>query len=149
MALIHRLLVPTDFSDCARHALDHAIEQARAFDAPVVIVHVYAPPMIYTPDGLMLLPLWNEPEHRASLQDTLATLAAEVRQRGVPEVSTQLLDGSAWQEITRTASASQCDLIVMGTHGRSGLKHMLLGSVAERVVRKAPCPVLTVGPRAL
>ena len=147
MALIHRILVPTDFSDGARHALDYAVEQARAFAASLVLAHAHTPPMIYAPEGVMLTPLWDEPELRAQLADSLAKLAAEVRERGIAEVSTQLLDGTPWQEIVRAAAEDKCDLIVMGTHGRGGLKHLFLGSVAERVVRKAPCPVLTVGAR--
>jgi nucleotide-binding universal stress UspA family protein len=144
--MFQRILVPTDFSETAQRALDHAIEVARAFEASIHLVHVHSLPMVYTPDGVMMGPLWNEADVRTDLQQGLSRAAAEVRARGIPEVTTELLDGPAWQEIVKAATDGGAELIVIGTHGRSGLKHFLLGSVAEHVVRKATCPVLTVGP---
>jgi nucleotide-binding universal stress UspA family protein len=67
-----------------------------------------------------------------------------VRMRGVTDVGTRLAEGVAWHEIVETARSEECDLIVVGTHGRSGIGHVLMGSVAEKVVRKAGCPVLAV-----
>jgi len=146
MSLFQNILVATDFSEHAQRALDHAVELARMCNAAIHIVHSHALPMVYTPDGVVMGPLWNEADVRTDLSKGLEKVVADVRARGVPEVTSQLLEGQAWQEIVKAASDGGADLIVLGTHGRSGLKHLLLGSVAEHVVRKATCPVLTVGP---
>jgi nucleotide-binding universal stress UspA family protein len=148
MQLIHKVLVPTDFSDCADRALDHAIELCRAFSTPLVIAHVYVPPRVIVPDGYVT-PLVEEPLVRAEIEAGLGRLAARARERGVAKAEVILGEGVAWREVIRLAKENECDLIVMGTHGRGAIGHLLLGSVAEKVIRKAECPVLTVGPRSL
>jgi nucleotide-binding universal stress UspA family protein len=142
----HKLLVATDFSEGADHALDYAIELARPLRAPVLLVHVFEPPLVVTPDGTATLPVDLAQLH-ADLEAGLATRAARARDRGITQVETAIGEGVAWREIVRMARDGRCDLIVTGTHGRSGLAHLLLGSVAEKVVRHADCAVLTVGPR--
>jgi nucleotide-binding universal stress UspA family protein len=146
VALFHKILVATDFSDTARGAIAHAVELAKLADASLYLVHVLTLPVVYAPEGVVLGPSWSVAELRADLENALSKLAAEVRARGIPEVSMQLLIGTAWDEIVRAAAEQGCDLIVIGTHGRGGIKRLLLGSVAEHVVRTSPCPVLTVGP---
>lgn len=146
MALVNRILVPTDFSETARRAFEYAVELARLAKAPLRIVHAHALPVVYVAEGVFVPPVWNEAEVRLELEQSLAKLAAEARERGVADVSTKVLEGGAWPVIVKAAEEGGFDLIVMGTHGHGGLKHLLLGSVAEHVVRKAGCPVLTVGP---
>jgi nucleotide-binding universal stress UspA family protein len=148
MALIHRILVPIDFFAPAQRALDHAVELARAFSAPLILAHVHAPPIVVLPDGVITVPIPDELAVRAQLEGGMAKLVQSVRDRGLSDVAQVIVDGTPWREIVRLAADCACDLIVMGTHGRGGLKHLLLGSVAEHVVRRAPCPVLTVGPKA-
>jgi universal stress protein A len=144
MALINKILVPTDFSDCANRALEYGAEVANRFAAPLVLVHVYANPVMAVPDGFVMM----TPVDMASMLAQLEQGIGQARQRaqalGVAKVDTRVLEGTAWQEITRVANDTHCDLIIMGTHGRSGLAHLLLGSVTEKVIRHATCPVLTV-----
>jgi len=146
MALVNRILVPTDFSETAQRALDYAIELASALKVPLRIVHAHVLPVVYAAEGVWATPVWSEAEIQADLAKGLTKLGVLARERGVVEVSTALLVGPAWQQIVSAATEGGEDLVVMGTHGRSGLKHLLLGSVAEHVVRKATCPVLTIGP---
>lgn len=145
MALIQRILVPTDFSDCAKRAIDYATELCKSLSAALVVVHVYAPPTVYLPDGVWTLPV-TDADMRKELNTGLEKLAADARAVGIRDVSTVLTEGNAAHEIGCVARDQHCDLIVMGTHGRSGVKHLLLGSVAEQVIRRADCAVLTVRP---
>jgi nucleotide-binding universal stress UspA family protein len=141
---IHRILVPTDFSEAAHKALEYAAELAKLYEAPLTLAYVNAPPM-YVPDALMYMPPGNMAEILDALEKDLGKLQREARELGAREVTTKLVQGTPWYEIVELAAAGKYDLIVMGTHGRGGFSHLLLGSVAEKVVRKAPCPVLTVG----
>ena len=144
MALIHKVLVPTDFSEGASRALDYAAEIAAPLGAPLLLLHVYALPGVYTPDGVVPLPMPAQVDFDAGLERGLSQLVERARSLGVAEVQSRSVTGDAWREIVRAAKESGCDLIVMGTHGRSGLEHLILGSTAERVIRKAHCPVLAV-----
>lgn len=147
MALITRILVPTDFSDCARRALEYSAELASKLSASVVLLHVYMPPIVYMPEGV-----WTLPDAmidvRNDLEQALNKLAVQARELGVRQVDTAVIEGDPAHQVVKHAEKERCDLIVMGTHGRGALKHLVLGSVAEKVVRRASCPVLTVGPRA-
>jgi nucleotide-binding universal stress UspA family protein len=140
---IRTIVVGTDFSEIADAALDQAIELARRLDAGIVIVHAYELPIYGFPDGALLA----TPEVAARLADhAQAGLDAVVRGRrncGVP-IQGHLRQGVPWEEILAAARTAKADLVVVGTHGRRGLAHALLGSVAERVVRAAGSPVLTV-----
>jgi nucleotide-binding universal stress UspA family protein len=143
MIVLKRILVPTDFSQCSDAAVRYARALAEAFQASLHLLHVVQDP--YTqpwaaeafpaPLGEML----GQWEEQARLR--LGTLVGE-QERATTTTATVV--GSPFFEIVRYAAEQQIDLIVIGTHGRGPIGHMLLGSVAEKVVRKAPCPVLTV-----
>jgi len=144
MISLERILVPTDFSDHSRQAIKYACELAKRFGAELHLLHVvqpltthvsYGPPI---PDA-ELLP--REQPAREVL-DALAEPGLD----DVSRVERSVLTGTPFVEIVRCAKHKDANLIVMGTHGRTGLVHALIGSVAEKVVRKAPCPVLTVRP---
>jgi universal stress protein A len=139
-----KILVPVDFSPQSAEAVRYAADLSRRCEASVELLHVfqtttYALPESYVvPAGSQLQAIMNEFES----QLCAAKRAAE--DAGALHVETQLLHGGVATEILRCAREHECDLLVMGTHGRTGMKHMLLGSVAEYLVRVAPCPVLTV-----
>ena len=138
MAPIRTILHPTDFSGPADLAFGVACALARDFGARLVVLHVVEFPANVYPEAtrhedpaLRHPALWDKVRR---LRPPSPAAAVEYR----------LADGDAAAEVVRAAGETGSDLIVMGTHGRSGLKHLLMGSVAEQVVRKAPCPVLTV-----
>ena len=141
---IRKILVPTDFSPRSDAALDYAAALATALNAAVHLVHVVEEPFaggeweMYVRD-----PQEIRDQLDADARSRLATTAGRLDPRAVP-VSTGIRHGSAFDGILYEAKAIGADLIVMGTHGRSGLSHLMLGSVAERVIRGAHCPVLTV-----
>ena len=143
MSEIRRILSPVDFSDTSEHALSYAIDLASRLGADVQLVHVYQIPAYALPDGALIA----QPDYIAKLTDELQReLDDLVRRFSGHEVKLEghLVQGVPYVEITRVAKEKGADMIVMGTHGRTGLKHLLLGSVAERVVRTAEVPVLTV-----
>lgn len=144
---LKRILVPTDFSEASTPALDLAIAFAQRFEAEIILFHAHEMPAYVFPDGV--LPVTPEVlgELQRSVMAELDRLAVRIREAGVV-VTTRSGIGVHDFEICRAAKESSADLIVMGTHGRTGLRHVLLGSVAEKVVRRAPCPVLTVRPEA-
>ncbi len=141
---IKRILFPTDFSQNAEYVFQYALTFAREFGAKLYVVHViYFPPQMPEYDiGQVIDGLVKNAEKR------LKKLIEKTKEREVifyPEVRV----GVEYSEITNLAEKQKIDLIVMGTHGRTGLAHAFLGSVAERVVRHAPCPVLSVKPPAI
>ena len=138
----HHILVPHDFSDTAEHALSFAVDLAGKLGAHITLVHAYDVPNYGYPDGVAVTVDVIGNIQRAA-QSALDGVAARARRSGV-EVDALLRQGAAWSEIDASAQETGADLIVMGTHGRHGLARALLGSVAEKVVRTAPCPVLTV-----
>jgi len=141
---VQRILVPMDFSDTARKALQYAVPFAVAFEAEVVVVHVLQPFSI-PPEIGYAPPQWavTQRELMESAREGLDTLCVrEISARARSEVLVR--EGVPWQEIVAAAREHKADLIILATHGRTGLKHALLGSVTERVVRHAPCPVLVV-----
>jgi nucleotide-binding universal stress UspA family protein len=147
MKPIQRILVPVDFSASSRAALEAAAFLAEKLGASVDVLHVWEPPgyvgpevMIHMP-GKTGLPL-VEFAHTEAGRD-MERFLADFGKRGL-RVSGRLETGLAVQTILRVAGDDHYDLIVMGTRGRTGLSHLMLGSVAERVVRRAACPVLTV-----
>ncbi|HEY7956476.1 MAG TPA: universal stress protein [Polyangia bacterium] len=145
---IHRILVPTDFSEPSERALEVAIELARRFGARLFLFHAYVAPSYVFPEGLEPTTPELVEQLERTMRAELELRAVRVRTAGVTaEVGTGV--GPHDQEICRRARELGADLIVMGTHGRTGIRHALLGSVAEKVVRRAPCPVLTVRPDAL
>jgi nucleotide-binding universal stress UspA family protein len=148
--MIKRILVPVDFSAPSLRALDYAVELGRALRAKLVLLHAVEP-VSYAVAGDMyglgmdLGNVYLQIERAARAR--LAGLAGQVRTRRAA-VRAVLASGTAHQVILDTAKASKADLIVMSTHGRSGLSHVLIGSVAERVIRTATCPVLTIPDRS-
>jgi nucleotide-binding universal stress UspA family protein len=133
------ILVPTDFSEPSANALRYARAFAENFNAALHLLHVLEVP-VFT--GWEAPPLVLEDLEQGARNQLERLLTAEERQQFRAQLV--LLNGSPFVEIVRYAREQGVDLIVMGTHGRGPIAHMLLGSVAERVVRKAPCPVLTV-----
>jgi nucleotide-binding universal stress UspA family protein len=144
MKAIRSILVPTDFSDCARHALAEAVGFARHFGAELTLLHIYQLPAVTYSEPLLAYggELVQSIEMQANA--SLDALRREVEPQLERRVHTKTLLGTPYAGIVEEAGASHHDLIVMATHGHTGLKHLLLGSVAERVVQLAPCPVLTV-----
>jgi nucleotide-binding universal stress UspA family protein len=142
---VRRILVPTDFSDGAKRALTLAIKFAKLLRAAIDLLHVQAMPT-YAPvpslPGAVPLPL-AVPEAAQGIHESLAVLAGGVRESGL-ECQTGTAEGNPGDEIIDYATKIGADLIVMGTHGRGGLRRVLLGSVAEKVLRGACCPVLVV-----
>lgn len=142
MTTIRSILVPVDFSPASEAALKLALDVAQRFDASVTILHVYGIPAYAFPEGFVLAPDVLT-KFAAGAQDAVEKLRARYESAGVP-LRAVSAPGIPDQEIVERAKAERVDLVVMGTHGRTGLKHVLLGSIAERVVRLSPCPVLTV-----
>jgi nucleotide-binding universal stress UspA family protein len=145
MIEIQRILCPVDFSDYSRRALDYAVTLARWYDAKLTLFHVYqvVPVGPVAPESIPGLALG--PEYRQSL---LRELEGFAKPAGADTVLLEfaLAEGPAGSEIVERAKADDSGLIVLGTHGRSGLERFMLGSVTERVLHRAPCPVLTVPP---
>lgn len=143
MKPIKTILVPTDFSDCSDEAVQYAARVARTLKARIVLVHAIQP---YT---YGMTETFNLVDHYTALKTIAGPMLDQVRKKvmklGVT-VEKDLLTGPAHTEILEKARRAKADLIVMGTHGRTGVEHFLLGSVAEKVVRMSACPVLTVPP---
>ena len=146
MISLHRFLLPTDFSEHSAAATKYACGLADAFDSELHVLHVFEPPVPITgTEGPFQLPL----EDIQELEEAAAKSLAEMFDRDWEQGKTIVratAQGSPFVEIIRYAKEHEIDLIILGTHGRSGLAHLLIGSVAEKVVRKSPCPVLTVRP---
>jgi len=144
--MIRRILHPSDFSRASGAAFKKAIEMAKAGRAELMVVHVVSPvvPMA-AGEGYVSPKMYEEiaASTRAWAQKQLDKLLAKAKQAGV-RAKGFVLEGSAHEQIVRFARSKHADLLVMGTHGRSGLAKLFLGSVAGRVVAAAPCPVLTV-----
>ena len=147
--MFKRILVPTDFSTASRLALDYAIDLSTRYGASIDLLHVIDTPADVTtyPDGFFAgLPALREQLHEEAERQLV--LVAQICGAANVPFSTHLSTGRAAPTIVQQAADKDVDIVVMGTHGRSGLEHFLLGSVAERVIRSAPCPVLTVRDRA-
>jgi nucleotide-binding universal stress UspA family protein len=146
MIVLDKILVPTDFSNYSEHAMQYALALSQKFDSELHLLNVLQDLTGLSPEGGLLLssPSFVE-EFRESAERALnkITDSAPVKTLEKPVVS-KIREGQPFLEIIRYARDESVDLIVMGTHGRTGLSHVLLGSVAEKVVRKAGCPVLTV-----
>ena len=144
---IETLLVPVDFSKHSRKALLYAAELGRVFGAKLHLLHCYGIEMVqafpYDPPYLTNLPPDFDDRVREAAESKLADFRKEVEDLGIAvEIHLSKLFPS--DAILRTAEEIQADMIVMGTRGRTGLEHVLLGSVAERTIRIAPCPVVSI-----
>ncbi len=133
---VKHILVPLDFSADAEQALDCAVGLAQQFQARLTLLHVIHIPVS---TEVNLSAYFTEME--ASAEQGMDTYQKRVKEAGLA-VDSVIIRGTPFREIVETAKAKQVDLIIMGTHGRTGMQHLLLGSVAERVVRLAWCPVM-------
>ena len=145
MASWTKICCPIDFSETSRVALEEASELARRYQGELALLHVFEPP-VATSD-LMVAPPGMFEQTAKDLERKLELWKGEAEQRGAKAVRALVVTGAAATETVRFAREGGYDLVVMGTHGRRGLRHLVLGSVAERVVREAPCAVLVVRPR--
>lgn len=143
MTPMRKILCAVDFSSQARAAVAAAADLAQRYDAALTLVHVFQLPATLMPEG-MLLSAGMVGEHFQAVNGLLDDEKRDAERRGAKAVDTVLVDGIPWREIVVRAKEGGFDLIVVGTHGRTGIGHVLLGSVAERVVRHAHCPVFVV-----
>lgn len=143
MHSLEHILIATDFGSSSVRAVHFGAELARRLGAHITVLHVVHEPVVYPVEApfMLSLPKPDDPEHesRRELDAFLATLGARA-----PEYSGVVVFGEPWHAIVTYAEESECDLVVIGTHGRAGLSRWLLGSVAEKVVRTSHVPVLTV-----
>jgi universal stress protein A len=144
MFKMKRILMATDFSDHSKDALEYAVHLAKAFKAELHLLHIFENPYLSAAYEVRSLvqEAWEED------LETLNKMVKPIRKKRI-KVYARLMDGIRFDQIVRTARELPADLIVIGTHGRTGLAHVMIGSVAERVVQRAPCPVLTVRSRTL
>jgi universal stress protein A len=142
--MFQRILCATDFSDTAEAAWEIACDLARTHRADLVLVHAFTELPVYPEVAVAgVQRVWEE--QRLWVQQALDQRVGAARARGV-EARALFATGPAPETIVDTATEERADLIVIGTHGRTGLTRLVIGSVAERVVRIAPCPVLIVKP---
>jgi nucleotide-binding universal stress UspA family protein len=143
MISLQSILVPSDFSECSEEALAYGLELARRFGAELHLLHVIQDPITqpWAAEGFSV-PLFEVVDEWR--QQAVERLKAAVPEADRARVRVVSVVATPYTEILDYARAHRIDLIVMGTHGRGGVTHMLLGSIAERIVRRAPCPVLTV-----
>jgi nucleotide-binding universal stress UspA family protein len=145
MSRIRRILHPSDFSRASGAAFARAVAMAKTNRAELVLTHVLSPVIPMVSDGYVSPKIYEEIEasQHAGAQKQLDRLAQKAKAAGV-RTRTLLLEGMAAEQITRAARSRRADLVVIGTHGRTGLAKFFLGSVAGRVVSTASFPVLTV-----
>jgi nucleotide-binding universal stress UspA family protein len=141
---IRKVLCPVDFSEASRAAMRYAVDLCLGVGASLTLCHVYQAPGYALPEGVVLSGPELLTELAQQVDRALDKWKREARELGMVDVRTESALGVTHFEIDRIAESGGYDLIVIGTHGRTGLRHVLLGSVAERVVRTAPCPVLTI-----
>jgi nucleotide-binding universal stress UspA family protein len=145
MRLYRRILHPTDFSRASRPAFERAVKLARQEGAELLIVHVMVPPAPFVGNGYVSPKTYEDLEAaaRKSAESQLKAVLARANKAGA-RAKAILTEGIPVEQIVRAAKGKRADLIVIGTHGRTGFSRFFLGSVAERVVQLASCPVLTV-----
>jgi len=145
MIAIKQILCPIDFSEHSRHALDHAMAVARWYDSTITLLHVYSsvPVAAYVTGSPMRPSVALTPTDREALLASMTRFAEEEAGLNSP-IQCETREGSVVSEILARSAEMPSDLIVMGTHGSSGFERLLLGSVTEKVLRKAVCPVLSV-----
>jgi nucleotide-binding universal stress UspA family protein len=144
MNRFQKIVVPIDFSAHSLEATRVAADLARRFGASLTLIHVYDPLIFALPDGLAWVPESTIAKLFEAFRTELDSARKLALEAGAPRVATQLLEGAVAVGIVDFAQGGAFDLIVMGTHGRTGMSRLFIGSTAERVVRLAHCPVLTV-----
>jgi nucleotide-binding universal stress UspA family protein len=142
MNKVEKIFVPTDFSPCSQEAIAYAVFLAGQLNATILLTHVLEP-ISYPIDFAMIE--YADYDQMKTVQ-ALDRIARSWRQKGI-QIETHLFKGDPVTEIVKKAKDLECDLIVMGTHGRTGMAHLMMGSVAERIVRTSSVPVLTVRQR--
>jgi nucleotide-binding universal stress UspA family protein len=147
MTSFRKILVPVDFSEHSDLALQTAAALSCSYEAPLTIVYVNEPLVLAVPESYTIFSEAQLSRMFDWFQQQLETEKRAAEAAGALSVQALMLHGFADGEIQRFAAKGDFDLIVMGTHGRRGLSHALLGSVAERVIRTSPCPVLSVRAR--
>ncbi len=148
MPKLSRILVPIDFSDCSRTAFDYAVTLANTFGATIDLIHVWEVPPYIPPEAMVGVPGHDtqtlaDVAHGTAEQE-MRRFVKDLESDGVHVERTLLDSGDPGRTIVDVADKEGYDMIVLGTHGRTGLSHLLMGSVAERVVRHSSRPVLTV-----
>jgi universal stress protein A len=140
---IKRIVVGTDFSEGSDAAMEKAFSLALAFQAVVDLVHVVEPWILIAPDSLGAMPLADGPALFEEIDRALASRAEQAQATGLV-CQTNSLQGFPPGELVRHAKKTGAELIIVGTHGRTGIAHAILGSTAERIVQRAHCPVLVI-----
>jgi nucleotide-binding universal stress UspA family protein len=148
MGEIRRILCPVDLSDASRHAIANAVVLGRWYGATITALHVWNPIVIPSTDFTLVGPIPPSTFTPGELEDVRAQVARWMATAQGVDVEVLVQNGQPARQILQTAEALPADLIVMGTHGHGGFEHLVLGSVAEKVVRRATGPVLTVPPDA-
>lgn len=147
MLSIKRILVPVDFSEGSRCALRKAVMMAETFDAQIDVLHVWEPSPYVSPSQLVWMSgescVFSDRMH-AEFEQRVRQLVSEEAPEHEARINVIVRAGYTSHDILETLRDEHYDLVVMGTHGRTGLSHLILGSVAERIVRMAPCPVMTI-----
>jgi nucleotide-binding universal stress UspA family protein len=145
MARIRRVLVASDFSEASRRAFSTAVELAKGADASLTVLHVIEPPVPILSEQYVSSAAWTELDQqtRTGAARRLKALVDHARKRGV-RATGRMTEGIAAEQVIKAARSVKADLVVVGTHGRTGLSKFFLGSVAQRVVAGARCPVVTV-----
>jgi nucleotide-binding universal stress UspA family protein len=143
MIAIKKIMIPTDFSEYSNHALKYAVTIAQSFQAKLYLMHVCELPLTSPMLPAEPYPTATRAQEQREEEKTLKRLAEELRTRGMDAEPVFEL-GRPYMEIVRAAKELDVDLVILATHGRKGLTHLVFGSTAEKVVRLSPCPVLTV-----
>lgn len=144
MTGFHKILVPIDFSAHSDEAMRIAVDLAKRYSAAITLVNVYQPIDLTLPEGAWIITPDQERVILAAFKERLGRAEKQLADLGAAGIESHVLQGVIAPEIVGYARENQIALIVMGTQGRTGLRHFLLGSVAEHVLRTAPCPVLVV-----
>jgi nucleotide-binding universal stress UspA family protein len=144
MKTIKKILVPLDFSPHSGQALQFAIDLARRYEASLDLLYVYQTVTYALPEGYILVTPDQLNEILSHLDKQLSAAKQEAVAAGIAQVGSTVVQGYPINEILHRANEGKADMIVMGTHGRTGIKRAVLGSVAENVLRAASCPVLVV-----